>query len=256
MSDPGGYDHEDDDLDGYLTPMRRFVERVKGPLGFLIALLLVVPAATGLVRWLVFDRASDRVVEELDAQDLDRALVDSVLLVGAAPCTGGGTATGTAFVMQVDGSPVLLTNRHVVADVGEVGLQRLGGGSGPVVDSWRLSSSADVAVLTLRDPDAAPPALPVATAGAEVGQRVRTVGFPSGMPFTTAGDVTAVGGGELRLDMQVDPGASGSPVLDRTGAVVGQVFARTAEGRGVATRVGTVVAALDDLGEARSGCGS
>ena len=255
MSGSGGYD-EDDDLDGYLTPMRRFVERVKGPLGLLVALLLVVATATGLVQWLIFDRASDRVVEELDAQDLDQALVDSVLLVGAAPCTGGGTATGTAFALQVDGTPVLLTNRHVVDDVSEVGLQRLGGGSGPVVESWRLSSSADVAVLTLRDAAAVPPALPVAASGAEVGQRVRTVGFPSGLPYTTAGDVTAIGGGQLRLDMRVDPGASGSPVLDQTGAVVGQVFARTAEGRGVATRVGTVVAALDDLGKARSGCGS
>lgn len=252
MTDP----HEDDDLDEYLTPMRRFVERVKGPLGLLVAALLVVPAATGLVQWLIFDRASDQVVEELDAEDLDQALVDSVLLVGAAPCTGGGTATGTAFVLQVDGAPVLLTNRHVVADVGDVGLQRLGGGPGPTVASWRLSSSADVAVLTLQEPARAPPALPVATEEAEVGQRVRTVGFPSGLPYTTAGDVVAVGGGELRLDMQVDPGASGSPVLDRTGAVVGQVFARTSGGRGVATRVGTVVRALDDLGEARSGCGS
>lgn len=253
MSSPYG-DDDLDDLAGHLTPMRRFVERVKGPMGLLVAALLVVPAATGLVQWLVFDRAGDEVVERLDADDLDRALVDSVLLVGAQPCTGAGTATGTAFVLERDGAAVLLTNRHVVDDVRQVGLQRLDGGPGPQVASWRLSGSADVALLDLEDPAAAPPALPVAADPAEVGERVRTVGFPSGMPYTTAGDVARAGRGELRLDMEVDPGASGSPVLDRTGAVVGQVFARTPGGRGVATPVGTVVTALDDLGDPRSGC--
>lgn len=252
MTDP--FDEDLDDLEGHLTPMRRFVERVKGPLGLLVALLLVLPAGAGLVRWVIFDRAGDRVEQELDAEDLDRRLVDSVLLVGAQPCGRAGTSTGTAFVLEVDGRSVLLTNRHVVDDVRQVGLQRLGGGSGPTVESWRLASSADVAVLTLQDPEAAPPTLPVAEAPAEVDQRVHTVGFPSGMPFTTDGEVLATRGGQLLLDMQVDPGASGSPILDRTGAVVGQVFARTPEGRGVGTEVGTVVNALDDLGEPRSGC--
>lgn len=247
-------DDEFDDLEGYLTPMRRFLERVKGPLGVVLALLLVLPAGAGILRWVVFDRAGDRVVEELDAEDLDAALVDSVLRVGASSCAGGGTSSGSAFVLEVDGTSMLVTNRHVVEDARDVGLQQLGGGSGPRVESWRLSGTADVAVLALQDPASAPPPLPVADDPAREGQPVRTVGFPSGMPFTTAGEVVAAGDRELRLDMQVDPGASGSPILDRSGAVVGQVFARTTEGRGVGTPVGTVVRALDDLGEPRSEC--
>lgn len=248
--------YDEDDLEGHLTPMGRFLQRAKGPLGVVLAVLLVVPMGTGLLQWLVFDRAGDRVVEELEGGDLDAALVDSVLRVGGSPCEGARSVSGTAFVAMVDGDPLVLTNRHVVEDVAAVGLQQLGGGPGPRVASWRLAEGADVAVLRLADGEDLPPALPLSGDGPRPGDAVRTVGFPSGLPFTAAGSVAEVGGRELLLDMEVDPGASGSPVLGADGTVIGQVFARTAGGRGVATPVGTVVSALDDLGASRSDCGS
>lgn len=246
---------EPDDLRGHLTPMRRFLERVKGPLGVVLAVLLVIPLGAGLLQWLVFDRAGDRVVDQLaDADQLDVELVRSVLLVAASPCTGAGSTSGTAFALDVDGEPRLVTNRHVVEEVGVVGLRELGGGPGPRVTSWRLSSHADVAELILEDPAAMPPALAMAAGGADVGDPVRTVGFPAGLPYTTEGPVARLAGNLAWLDMQVAPGASGSPVLDASGAVVAQVFGRTTDGRGVATRAGTVRAALDALGASRSGC--
>lgn len=249
-------EEDEDDLEGHLTPMGRFVERAKGPLGVVLAVLLVVPMGTGLLQWLVFDRAGDRVVEELEAGDLDAALVNSVLRVAGSPCEGRArSVSGTAFVALVDGEPLVLTNRHVVEDVAAVGLQQLGGGPGPRVASWRLADGADVAVLRLTDGEDLPPALPLSADGPRAGDAVRTVGFPSGLPFTAAGSVAEVGDRELLLDVEVDPGASGSPVLGADGTVIGQVFARTPRGRGVATPVGTVVTALDDLGASRSDCG-
>lgn len=243
----------DDDLDGFETPMSRFLERAKGLLGVVLAIALVVPLGAGLLQWLVFDRAGDRVVEELTAADLDAALAESVLLVGGSTCAGGAV-TGTAFAATIDGRDVLLTNAHVVAGVRDVGVRPLGGGPGVPVASWQPSRVADVAVLELADPADLPPTLVVADRTPPAGTPVRTVGFPSGLPFTADGDVAAVGAGRVELDLRVDPGASGSPVLDRTGAVVAQVFARTAEGRGVATPVGTVRSALDDLTDPRTGC--
>lgn len=248
-------DDEFDDLDGYLTPMTRFLERAKGGLGVLLALALVVPLGAGLLQVLVFDRAGDRVVDELTAADLDAALARSVLLVGGTTCAGGGAVNGTAFAVTVDGRDLLLTNAHVVDDVGSLGVRPLDGGPGDAVASWRLSRTADVAVLEMADPTELPPALALADQPPEVGDAVRTVGFPSGLPFTAAGEVADVGTSRMELAVQVDPGASGSPVLDATtGAVVGQVYGRTGEGRGVATPVGTLRAALDDLADARSGC--
>lgn len=249
-----GANEDDLDLDGYLTPTRRFLERAKGVLGVVLALALVVPLGAGLLRVLVFDRAGDRVVEELAGDDLDAALAESVLLVGGTSCDGTGAVTGTAFALQVDGRDLLVTNRHVVDSVTSVGVRPLAGGPGPRVASWQLSNVADVAVLELEDPDALPPTLPLAEDDPAVGDRVRTVGFPSGMPFTTAGEVARVGPGRVELDMRVDPGASGSPVVDRQGVVVAQVFGRTESGRGVGTPAGILRTALDDLGAARSDC--
>lgn len=249
-----GATEDDLDLDGYLTPTRRFLERAKGVLGVVLALALILPLGAGLFRVLVFDRAGDRVVEELAADDLDAALAESVLLVGGNACDGTGTVTGTAFAVQFDGRDLLITNRHVVDAVGAVGVRPLGGGPGPRVGSWRLSSTADVAVLELEDAAALPPTLPLAEDDPAAGDRVRTVGFPSGMPFTTAGQVDRVASGRVELDMRVDPGASGSPVVDRRGTVVAQVFGRTESGRGVGTAAGTLRRALDDLGAARSDC--
>ena len=250
-------DHGDqgDDLEGYETSMTRFMDRAKGALGILLAVALVVPFGAGLLQVLVFDRAGDRVVDELSASDLDAALASSVLRVGGTTCAGGGSVTGTAFAVTVDGRDLLLTNAHVVDDVRSLGVRPLQGGPGQAVARWRPSRSADVAVLELADPEGLPATLALADRGPEPGDAVRTVGFPSGLPFTAAGEVAAVGGGRMELDMRVDPGASGSPVLETTdGAVVGQVYARTDEGRGVGTPVGTLRAALDDLADARSGC--
>lgn len=240
--------------DARLTPMRRLFERSKLVLGVIVAIALVIPLGAGLLDRLGFLRAEDRVLDELAGDDLDVALVASVLRVGGTRCAGAGSSSGTAFALDLDGQVLLLTNRHVVEGMRTVGLRRLDGSAGPRVAAWQLSASADVAVLRLEDGQPMPSALGLSPRPAEVGDDVRTVGFPDGMPYTTAGQVAAVEGSRLLLDVEVSGGASGSPLLDRSGRVVGQIFARTAEGRGVATVAGTVVAALDDLGEPRSDC--
>lgn len=220
----------------------------------MLALALIIPLGAGLLRVLVFDRAGDRVIEELKAEDIDVALAESVLRVGGSSCDGTGGVSGTAFALRVDGQDLLVTNRHVVDSVGSLGVRPLRGGTGAAVSSWRLSNVADVAVLELEDPGRLPTTLPLSDEDPAVGDRVRTVGFPSGMPFTTAGQVARVEAGRVEFDMRVDPGASGSPVVDQQGTVIAQVFGRTESGRGVGTTAGTLHSALDDLGAARSDC--
>lgn len=244
----------DEAEDARLTPMRRLHERTKVVLGVILAIALVIPLGAGLLDRLGFLRAEDRVLDELADDDLDLALTESVLRVGGTRCAGAGSTSGTAFALDMQGQALLVTNRHVVEDLRTVGLRRLDGSAGPRVAAWQVSASADVAILLLEDGTAMPPTLALSPRAAEVGDDVRTVGFPAGMPYTTAGQVAAVEGARLLLDVEVSGGASGSPLLDRSGQVVGQIFARTSEGRGVATRAGTVVSALDDLGEPRSGC--
>jgi len=234
--------------------MRRFIEVVKPYLGVVIAVALVVPFGAGLLNLLLFDRAADRVAEKFADSDLDGALTEAVLLVRATDCSGAGIASGTAFATTLDGRAVLVTNRHVVDDARSVGLQRLGGGAAPRVASWRLAGGADVAVLHLQAEASLSVLLELAREAPDVDQPVVTVGFPNAMPFTTSGPIVAASASRLELGLRVDPGASGSPVLDANGRVVGQVYARRERGEGVATALPALRDALGNLGEERTGC--
>lgn len=234
--------------------MRRFIDRVKPYLGVVVAVALVVPFGAGLLNFLLFDRAGDRVAEQLADADIDAALVDAVLLVRATRCGAAGIGSGTAFATTLDGEPVLVTNRHVVDDARTVGVQRLGGGPGPRVTSWQLAAGADVAVLHLADDATLPMLLSLAREEPAVGAEVVTVGFPNAMPFTTTGTITAADARRLDLGLRVEPGASGSPVLGPDGRVVGQVHSRTEDGNGVATALSALRDAMANLGEGRTGC--
>jgi len=242
----------EDDLDGYVTPSQRFVDKAKRLLGIVVALALIVPAGAGLIDEWLFNRASSSVIEELREDPIDGALIDAVLLVTVARCDGSA-GTGTAFAAQVDGRTLLLTNRHVVDGAGSIGLRTLAGDGGPQVTSTALSMSQDIAVLYVSDDRALPPALRIATRDPRAGTPVRTVGFPLALPFTTAGAV-AEPGSRMLLDLQIDPGASGSPVVNDLGQVVGQVYARTDDDRGVATSAVALLDGLDRLAPQDLGC--
>lgn len=239
---------DEEDLEGYETAMSRLVARSRGWLALFVAVLLVVPLAGWLLEELAFQRSGSEVQEELGAGDL----ADSVFLVRAAMCDGT-SGSGSGFVAQRDGRPVVVTNRHVVDGARVVGLRRLTGGSAIEVAAYRVSGAADVAVLEVADPSALPPALPFGEPVDE-GAPVRIVGFPAARPFTTSGTVERADEGRLLVDVRTDPGASGSPVVDPDGRVVGQVFARSEEGFGVATPVGVLTEAIASARSVEPGC--
>jgi S1-C subfamily serine protease len=219
-----------DDLEGFQTSMARFSSRIRGWLALLLAVMLVVPLGGWLLDELAFRRSGDTVTETLGE---DAILADAVVLVRSIGCDGQ-VSTGSGFVTRVDGDAIVVTNRHVVEGARTVGVRPLEGGQAQAATGYRLAGNADVAVLDIEGvPDDAV-ALPLGGTP-RVGQDVRLVGFPAARPFTSAGTVTEVQGGQLLLELEVDPGASGSPVVDEDGAVVGQVFARTRDGDGVAT---------------------
>ena len=221
---------DDDDLDGVQTSMSRLLARAKGWLALVVAVALVLPFGGWLVDEFAFGSAGSEVERRLGD---DAGLADALLLVRSSDCAGR-TTTGSAFAIDLDGTSVVVTNRHVVEDARTIGLRPLEGGPALRVVSHRLATARDVAVLELADPDELPSSLPVGSAVAP-GDEVRVVGFPSGRPRITAGPVEAAAPDRLVLDLAIDAGASGSPVLDGAGRVVGQVHARTADGRGIAT---------------------
>lgn len=231
-----------DSLEGVTTPMSRLLGRSR----WLIALILIVALVFPLGRWLLdevaFQGSGDAVEEELGDAAL---LADAVLFVRAIDC-GGVVSTGSAFAVEIGGEPTVVTNRHVVERARTIGVRPLDGGPSVRVDAHLLADGADVAVLRV-DPADQPDALPTGPTPVR-GDEVRIIGFPGGRAATTTGTLATTRADRLLLDLQVADGASGSPVLDDDGRVVGQVYARTEDGVGVATPLDRLVAAV---GQAR-----
>lgn len=240
-----GYVEDPDDLDGFTSPMHRLAGIARYALVAIVVVALVIPGGAWLFDELDFRRSADAVVATVQGTLAGDAAAEAVVLVRAVGCPGQGNGSGTAFVVDTPQGRALLTNRHVVEDTARVGVRSLDGSTDVEVTGVRLSTVADVAVLEVADPDALPPALLLAS-GASAGDEVRLVGFPAATPFTTAGEVAEVAGGRMLLDLEVAPGASGSPVVGVDGRVVGQVHAVTGDGQGVATSVGALPAAIAD----------
>lgn len=244
--DPDRY--SDDDLAGYETGLSRLANRARGWLALFVAVVLVVPIGGWLLQEIAFRRSGVEVTEQAGGE----GLAGSVFLVRAARCDGSA-GSGSGFVVQRDGAPVVVTNRHVVEGARIVSVRRITGGAAHDVARYGIGRDADVAVLELADASSLPAPLPFGGPARE-GASVRVVGFPSARPFTTAGAVVGVEPHRLLLDVRTDPGASGSAVVDDDGRVVGQIFARTGDGRGLATPVGPLTDAIAAARLVRPGC--
>jgi S1-C subfamily serine protease len=230
-----GADDADDDLARVQTPMSRLLAVSRRWLALLVAAALLLPTGAWLLDELRFRRSGAAVVETLEGELRGEDIADTVLLVRTVGCTPVMGGSGSAFVVDVGAGPVVATNRHVVEGARRVGIRNLDGTSTHRVVAVLVSETADVAVLEVADPEALPPALALDDTVPPVGQEVRLIGFPSARPFTTAGTVLEATPGQLLLELEVVPGASGSPLVTPAGAVVGQVHAITTEGLGVAT---------------------
>ena len=144
----------------------------------------------------------------------------------------GPEASGTAFHI---GPQVLVTADHVVA-----GCARLALASGAPVTVIASNSDLDIALLTTTERAETWLSLPSPDADtARLGQRVHAAGYPyfgiaSSALHLTGGNVSARTG--LNDDARffsftapVQPGNSGGPLVDATGALVGLVVSRLSE---------------------------
>jgi len=206
------------------------VRGVSGAGGWLLALLtalLLLPVGAWVVP--TVDTGDDPAATGADAQSLptsgERAELreQAIMLVVSTTCPQGARC-GSGFALEVGGDVVVVTNRHVVEGACTTTLRPLGGGEEVAVREVRLAAEADVAVLVL---DEAVQPVPLAS-GSEImlGEDVEVVGFPWGEPTVLSGYARRIEPGRLVLAMEADHGASGSPVLDASGAVIGQLFAR------------------------------
>ncbi len=154
----------------------------------------------------------------------------SVLRIRSVTCTG--VYTGSGFVVDPH---TVVTNQHVVNGASLVQVDTVDGRDIAVKDV-RQAPDIDLAVIHT---DATLPApLPLAHDNAATGQHVAAIGYPLGGPvYTTTGtvdgwfvDTQLKGGLAMRSNTTVDHGNSGGPILDRHGAVVAVVYAKSGDG--------------------------
>lgn len=139
-----------------------------------------------------------------------------------------GYATGTGFFVSKDGH--LITNFHVIEDSSDITVVSADGQSHKAV-VMKKDPANDVALLKIEKQSQ-----PLNIAGKlEKGEAVMTIGFPmiqiQGQESkVTFGNVNALSGiqGDIRfaqIDVPIQPGNSGGPLLNETGEVVGVVTA-------------------------------
>lgn len=162
----------------------------------------------------------------------------------------GSVVTGTGFAVRVNGT--LVTNRHVLEGEGGGRVARIGVQFADSEQVWPArfliaSPGSDLALvkvdniigdvpvvapLNLR-PDTLRPGIPLAVLGFPLGGDAALPGEGGGTiirPLLTPGVLEASGSGELVVQGYGATGASGSPVMDQTGAVVGVLFGGRGEG--------------------------
>ena len=137
--------------------------------------------------------------------------------------------TGSGFLIAPD---LVLTNRHVVEDVGSGDVELLQRGRVVAVAKVErtFSGSADMALVRLLRPHAAPP-LKLARENPNIGSQVLIIGSPVGLEGSITGGMVSqlrmIGDSSyLQVDAAINPGNSGGPVFDRAGRVVGIATAR------------------------------
>ena len=161
----------------------------------------------------------------------------------------GALSTGSGFAID---DHTIITNKHVVADTSTLQVSTYDGRDLTATEA-DTAGLADLAIV--RTADTLPAAPQLADADAAIGDAVTVVGYPLGKTLTvTPGHVVeqrtdplnATLGEILVTDAPVEPGSSGSAVLDADGRVVGVVYAKDQDGHSFVVPVSTLRAMLDD----------
>jgi S1-C subfamily serine protease len=138
------------------------------------------------------------------------------------PDQGGGTATGSGFVVDDEGR--ILTNAHVVDGATEIRV-KLGEEGEPIAaELVGQDTSTDVAMIKI-DPGAAvlTPLELGDSSTAKVGDPVIAIGNPLGLDRTVTTGIVSALAREIRAPdgFAINPGNSGGPLFDAAGRVIG-----------------------------------
>jgi S1-C subfamily serine protease len=145
---------------------------------------------------------------------------------------GGGTATGSGFVIDTDGH--ILTNNHVVAGANHITVKLGQSQASYEAEKVGTDPATDLALLKVNAPaDQLHPLALGDSSSMKVGDPVVAIGNPFGLDRTvTSGIVSALQrqiqapngfsiSNVLQTDAAINPGNSGGPLINAAGQVIG-----------------------------------
>ena len=149
-----------------------------------------------------------------------------------APQGGGGTATGSGFVLDREGH--ILTNNHVVSGANRIQVKLGASDTTYTAKVVGTDPATDLALLKVDVPAAQLDPLSLGDSSkVKVGDPVVAIGNPFGLDRTvTSGIVSALQrqiqapngfsiSNVIQTDAAINPGNSGGPLIDASGSVVG-----------------------------------
>lgn len=161
----------------------------------------------------------------------------SVLKVYAIADNGEGR-TGTGFLTKLKSIPVIITSKHVVKNASVIILESEQ--DVWAVSAWQEHSEFDLASIPF-DRDIPMTALELSEGDElDIGQAVITVGYPMGDGIAVhQGNISSIDGLDIVFSAPLSAGASGSPLIDHDGKVVGicHSFANNAQNHNLAIPV-------------------
>jgi S1-C subfamily serine protease len=161
----------------------------------------------------------------------------------------GTLETGTGFALD---DHTIVTNRHVVSGLATLQVLTYDGRDISVTGA-ATAAIADLAIV--HTSDTLPLTAQLADADPAIGQHITIVGFPEGGRLTlTEGTILKMQDDPLHSslaqvlvsDAPVQPGSSGSAVLDDAGQVVGVVYAKSGDNRSYIVPITALRSMLDD----------
>jgi S1-C subfamily serine protease len=151
---------------------------------------------------------------------------------GEPQAEGGGTATGSGFVIDSEGH--ILTNNHVVEGASKITVKLGASDTSYTAKVVGADPATDLALLEVNAPDSQLHPLTLGnSAEMEVGDPVVAIGNPFGLDRTvTSGIVSALQrqiqapngfsiSNVIQTDAAINPGNSGGPLINAKGEVIG-----------------------------------
>ena len=184
-----------------------------------------------------FWRGPSAHAREGSVEELVQSIRDSVVVIRSSDREGEQRGLGSGFVLSEDG--LIATNFHVIGERRPFVVEMRDGTKHRPVELHAYDERLDLAVVRVEATGLRPLELGDSTRLVP-GQTVAAVGNPLGFEFSASRGVVAaprrevLGRDMVQVAMPIEPGQSGSPLVDLDGRVVGVIAIKSAAALGFA----------------------